>query len=112
MNNSQNKPRNKSIAARLPFYYGWIIILVVIISTVISGVGQTFGISVFNPSILKSLGINLSSLSGAYMVGTLLAALPQPFLGSLMDRFGIRRTMFGIVALLGASCIFFSTING
>jgi OFA family oxalate/formate antiporter-like MFS transporter len=111
MKKSHNTPRSKSVAAKLPFYYGWVIILVVIISTVVSGVGQTFGISVFNPSILKSLDINLSSLSGAYMAGTLLAALPQPFLGSLMDRFGIRRTMLGITLLLGASCIFFSTIN-
>ena len=111
MKKTVNQPRSKSIAARLPFYYGWIIVLVVIISTVVSGVGQTFGISVFNPSISKSLGLNLTSLSGAYMAGTLLAALPQPFLGSLMDRFGIRRTMFGIVGLLGATCIFFSTIN-
>lgn len=111
MKKTGNKPHNMSIAAKLPFYYGWIIILVVIISTVVSGVGQTFGISVFNPSILESLNISLSSLSGAYMAGTLLAALPQPFLGSLMDRFGIRWTMIGIVVLLGAACIFFSTVN-
>jgi len=101
----------KTLAARLPFYYGWLMIPVAIIVTAVTGVGQTYGISVFNPSLLESLGISLSALSGAYMAGTLLASLPQPYIGSLMDRFGIRRTMLGIVLLLGGACLLFARVN-
>jgi MFS family permease len=45
------------------------------------------------------------------MVGTLLAAGPQPYIGSLMDRFGIRRTTLGVSLLLGAACLFFARVN-
>ena len=95
----------------LPFYYGWLMIFVTVIAQGVTGVGQTYGISVFNPSLLKSLDISLSVLTGTYMVGTLLASLPQTYIGSLMDRFGIRRVMIVVVLLLGAACIFFSNVN-
>ena len=111
MINETKKSPLKTIAGSLPFYYGWIILLVVMIASIVAGVGQTYGISVFNPSIMDSLGMSHTLLSGTYMVGTLLAALPQPYLGSLIDRFGIRRTMSVVVVLLGASCLFFSFVN-
>jgi MFS family permease len=57
------------------------------------------------------LEISLSALTGAYMVGTLLASIPQSYIGSIMDRIGIRRTMAVVVILLGGACIFFSRVN-
>jgi len=45
------------------------------------------------------------------MAGTMLASLPQTFIGSLMDRFGIRRTMFGVIVLLGGACLTFARVN-
>jgi len=73
--------------------------------------GQTFGISIFNPSFLETLNISLSQLTGAYMIGTLLAAVPQPYIGSLMDRFGLRRMMTIIVILLGLACFYTATVQ-
>jgi MFS family permease len=96
---------------RLPFYYGWMMVPVAILAQMMTGVGQTYGVSVFNPSFRSSLEISLSQLTGAYMVGTLLAALPQAYIGSLMDRFGIRRTMTGVVFLLGLACAYISTVE-
>jgi MFS family permease len=111
MNKSDPKSLGKSFVDRLPFYYGWLMLPVAVIATAVTGVGQTYGISVFNPSLLESLGISLSALSGVYMAGTLLASLPQTFIGSLMDRFGIRRTMLGVVVLLGGACLTFARVN-
>lgn len=101
----------KGLAGRFPFYYGWVMVPVAVIAQAVTGVGQTYGVSVFNPSLLDSLGISLTALSGAYMVGTLLASLPQSYIGSLMDRFGIKKTMIGVVTLLGGACILFSRVN-
>lgn len=101
----------EGLAGHLPFFYGWLMVPVAMIAQAVTGVGQTYGVSVFNPSLLDSLGITLTALSGAYMFGTLLASLPQSFLGSLMDRFGIKRTMIGVVILLGCACIFFAQVN-
>jgi MFS family permease len=103
--------RKSTLAHKVPFYYGWLMVPVAIIAQAVTGVGQTYGISVFNPSLLETLGISLSTLSGAYLVGTLGASLFQPFIGTLMDRFGIRITMLGVVTLLGGACLFFSRVN-
>ena len=73
--------------------------------------GQTHGVSIFNPSFLETLGINLSQLTGTYMIGTLFAAVPQPYIGGLMDRFGIRRMMAIIVIMLGLACIYTATVR-
>lgn len=45
------------------------------------------------------------------MIGTLTASLPQSYFGLLMDRFGIRRVMTGVVLLFGFACIFASQVN-
>ena len=102
---------SETLARRFPFYYGWVMMPVVVIAQSLTGVGQTYGVSVFNPSFQSSLDISLSQLTGAYMIGTLLAAVPQSYIGSLMDRFGIRRVMTVVVVGLGLACIFISRVN-
>ena len=87
MNEIKIPKLDPNLAQRLPFYYGWMMVPVAVIAQAVTGVGQTYGVSVFNPSLLETLGISLSVLTGAYMVGTLFAALPQTYIGYLMDRF-------------------------
>ena len=99
------------LSSRLPFYYGWMMIPVAILVQAATSPGQTFGISIFNPSLQHVLGINQSQLSGAYMVGTLLAAIPQPFIGVQMDRFGIRRVLTIVTLCMGLACLFISQVN-
>jgi len=111
MNEIKIPKLDTNLAQRLPFYYGWLMVPVAVIAQAVTSVGQTYGVSVFNPSLLETLGISLSALAGAYMVGTLLASLPQSYIGSLMDRFGIRWVMTAVVVLLGGACLFFSTVN-
>ncbi len=111
MNEIKVAKYDTNLIQRLPFYYGWLMVPVAVIAQAVTGVGQTYGVSVFNPSLLETLGISLSALTGAYMVGTLFASLPQAYIGSLMDRFGIRWVMTVVVILLGGACLFFSTVN-
>ena len=105
-----NSP-SRRLADRLPFYYGWVMLPIAMLAAIATSPGQTFGVSIFNPSFRETLGLSHSQLTAAYMIGTLLAALPQPYIGSLMDRFGIRRVMFIIVILLGLACIFMSQVQ-
>ncbi|MFC1996010.1 MFS transporter [Chloroflexota bacterium] len=99
------------LATRLPFYYGWVMLPIAMLAQAATSPGQTFGISIFNPSFLETLNISLSQLTGAYMIGTLLAAAPQPYIGGLMDRFGIRRIMTIIVIALGLACFYTATVQ-
>lgn len=83
-----------------------------IITVLATSPGQTYGISVFNPSLREALSISHSQLTGAYMLGTLFAALPQPFFGKLLDRIGIQRMSGIVVVALGLACLFTARITG
>ena len=74
--------------------------------------GQTYGVSVFNPHWRMSLSLSHSELSGAYMLGTLLASLPMTLVGAAMDRYGPRKTLAVVVALFGLVCAGVSQVNG
>ena len=104
--------RRDPVASRVPFFYGWIMLPVVMITQILTAPGQTFGVSVFNPFLREALLLSQSTFSGAYMLGTLLAALPQTYVGALMDRHGPRRTLFGVVVLFGLACLWMSQVQG
>ena len=104
------KEPSQRLARRLPFYYGWIMLPIAMLAAIATSPGQTYGVSIFNAYFREALGLSHSQLTGAYMFGTLLAALPQSYIGSLMDRFGIRRVMFVVVILFGLACVFMSQV--
>lgn len=85
---------------------------IVLAIQVASSPGQTFGVSVFNPYIRAELGLSHSEISGAYMLGTLLASVPMVYVGSLMDRHGPRRILAVVVSLFGLTCVGFSQASG
>ena len=99
------------LAGRLPFYYGWIILPVSILGAVFTSPGQTFMISVFNPSFRETFNISLSQLTGVYMLGTILASLPQPYIGVWMDKLGIRKMLFLVITFFTLACLFISQAN-
>jgi MFS family permease len=98
--------------SRLPFFYGWVMLPAVMLVSICTSPGQTFGVSVFNPYIQESLGLSSSELSGAYMLGTMLASLPLFWVGALMDRHGPRRVLIGVVILFGLTCMGMRYVSG
>ncbi len=97
---------------RLPFFYGWVMLPVVMLVSICTSPGQTFGISVFTLYLQEALGLSSSELSGAYMVGTMLAALPLTWVGAQMDRYGPRRVLIGVVLLFGLTCLGMTQVSG
>lgn len=75
----------------LPFL-GWRIVAVAAVTSVLTGPGQTIGVSVFINPMLRDLGTTRSGISTAYLVGTLLGATMLPRFGRFIDRVGIRRS--------------------
>ena len=75
MQNSILPPKNTHwLARRTPFFYGYIILPIAIISSFLTSPGQTYMVSIFNPSFRETLDLSLTQLTGAYMFGTLLAS--------------------------------------
>jgi MFS family permease len=65
--------------------------------------GQTAAVSVFIDPMISELGISRSAISTAYLIGTLTGALAMPFIGRMLDRFGVRRVMAGIGIVFSAA---------
>ena len=99
------------LADKLPFYYGWVMLPIAMVALIATSPGQTFGVSAFNASFRETLNLTHSQLTGAYMAGTLLAAVPQPWFGALMDKYGIRRIMLIVIICLGFACLFTSQVR-
>ncbi|MDA0746064.1 MAG: MFS transporter [bacterium] len=100
------------LVSRIPFFYGWLMLPIVLVTQIATSPGQTFGISVFNPYLREALSLSHSELSGAYMLGTLLAALPMTLVGAIMDRYGPRITLSAVVLFFGVACFAMSHVSG
>ena len=77
-----------------------------------SGPGQSHIFSVFIGPIGEDLGVSATAIALAYMIATLVAATGLPFMGRLIDRFGPRRVVLVVAALLGPACIGFGAVSG
>ena len=103
---------HRLLARRGRFYYGWVIAAATMITGICTSPGQTYGISSFNSSFRESLSLSDTQLTGAYMLGTLLAALPMTYIGALFDRFGGKRTLSAVVLVFGLACFATSRVTG
>jgi MFS family permease len=90
-------------AARSPAgFYGWRIVGLASLVGVLTGPGQSIGVSVFRQHLSDGLNLSDSAIATAYMVGTLLSSTFQPRIGRWVDQVGVRRAslVFGITFAL------------
>jgi len=90
-------------AARSPGgFYGWRIVGLASLVGVLTGPGQSIGVSVFRQHLSDGLDLSDSAIATAYMAGTLLSSTFQPRIGRWVDQVGVRRasTVFGIAFAL------------
>lgn len=86
------------LAARLPFFYGWIVVGVVFVTMALCVNART-AFSLLFPPILDEFGWERGVTAGAFSFGFIVSAALSPLLGKLMDRHGPRFVMeIGIVA--------------
>ncbi|MBS0549211.1 MAG: MFS transporter [Proteobacteria bacterium] len=97
------------LAARLPFFYGWIIIAVAFVTVAVSVTART-AFSLMFPPIVDEFGWDRGLAAGAFSFGFLVSAVISPIVGRTMDRRGPRFVIeIGVVltaaGLLGATMI-------
>jgi len=103
-----NIPFNPS---RVPFFYGWIILIAGIIGVLMSIPGQTMGVSVFTDHLIRDLPVDRVQLSTAYMIGTIMSGLIITYAGALYDRMGARVIAMGAGFMLGIMLFYLSSIG-
>lgn len=77
----------RSFHARLPFFYGWLIVAVVFVTMGIAVNART-AFSLLFPPILDEFGWERGMTAGAFSFGFIISAIMSPSLGRLMDRRG------------------------
>ena len=92
------------LAARLPFFFGWVIIAVAFV-TVALGVTARTAFSLMFPPIVDEFGWERGLAAGAFSFGFLVSALVSPVLGRLMDRYGPRLVIEGGVLICTAGLL-------
>jgi sugar phosphate permease len=104
-------PFAASLARRLPFYYGWVI-LGVVCCVSLARVGPAVAtLSVFVGPMTAEFGWSRTELSGAVSLGGILAAFTSPMLGSFLDRKGPRTILLIAVLTTGITILLLSQIG-
>ncbi|HKI98064.1 MAG TPA: MFS transporter [bacterium] len=92
-------PPPVSPLGRLPFYYGWVVVLVAFVTMGI-GVNVRTAFSLLFPAILHEFGWQRGATAAVFSIGFLSSAAYSPFIGAAMDRFGPRLVIpFGAVVV-------------
>ncbi len=87
--------------SRLPFYYGWMIVVVVFVTMAI-GVNARTAFSLLFPPVISEFGWDRGVTAGAFSFGFIVSAIMSPLIGRLMDRTGPRGVMeLGVVLMSG-----------
>ena len=89
---------------RLPFFYGWLIVVVTFVTMAI-GVNARTAFSLFFPPIIGEFGWERGLTAGAFSFGFVVSAAVSPLIGRMMDRFGPRGVMELGVALMGGGLL-------
>ena len=95
-------------AKRLPVFYGWVIAVVSTLGYLASIPGQTMGMAVFADVFIEKFGLSRTTLSIAYMLGTVASALLLTWAGRLYDRHGARTLLVGASLMLAAALVMIS----
>ncbi|MGI9595580.1 MAG: MFS transporter [Acidimicrobiales bacterium] len=96
---------------RVPFYYGWVILVVGTIGMLASFPGQTAGVSVFTEHLSDATGLTRLQLALAYLIGTTSSGLLLPMGGRWVDLIGSRLVAFGAAVGLAVTITALSFIG-
>ena len=81
--------RGPAGAARLPVFYGWVVVAVAFV-TMSVGVNARTAFSLLYPPILDEFGWDRATTAAAFSIGFIASTFYSPFIGVVMDRLGPR----------------------
>ncbi len=94
-------PKPPAIAGRLPFYYGWVNLLVAALAMVATLPGRTQGLGLITEPLLADLGLDRVAFAQINLWATLIGAAACIGFGRLIDRLGARVVLTALAIGLG-----------
>ncbi len=98
----------EALAARLPFYYGWVILACVCAAGFSRQGSAVATLSIFVEPMTHEFGWSRTELSAAVSIGGILGALVSPAIGAFLDRNGARAVLCFAVLLTGIPVLMLS----
>lgn len=83
-------PQSAPLAARLPFFYGWVIVAIAVAASFLTGGINNVAFSVLLKPMSQDLHWSRTTIAGAATLGTFGGGLLGPVCGRLADRYGSR----------------------
>jgi MFS family permease len=93
-------PQPPHWSARLPFYYGWLVVAIAFCTMAIAVSART-AFSLLLPPLIGEFGWDRGLIAGAFSFGFLISAVLSPLIGRLMDSRGPRVLIESGVLLMG-----------
>jgi MFS family permease len=95
-------PKPPGALARVPFYYGWVVMSVAALAMVGTLPGRTQGLGLITESLLKDLQVDRLAFAHMNLWATLLGSLCCIGIGRFQDQLGSRVMLVLVTTLLGA----------
>ncbi len=92
-------------------FRGWWVLAFCTLSITLTTPGQTIGVSAFVEHFVDDLGLTDTSVSTAYLVGTLVGSFAMASIGRWIDRRGVRHTMLVIATCFSAVVVAMSQVR-
>jgi len=99
------------LAARLPFFYGWVVLGVLCCAGFARQGPAVATLSVFVTPLIHDFGWSRTALSGAVSLGGILAAIVSPAIGPFLDRAGSRLVLCYAILTTGVALLLLSLSN-
>lgn len=96
------------LAARLPIYYGWIVLACLCCAGFARQGPAVATLSIFVEPLTREFGWSRTALSGAVSLAGVLAALMSPLIGPVLDRHGSRLVLCAAVLVNAGALILLS----
>jgi MFS transporter, OFA family, oxalate/formate antiporter len=96
------------LIARLPFFYGWVILACVCFAGFARQGPAVATLSIFVEPMTSHFGWSRTAISGAVSLGGIMAAVMSPLIGPVLDRRGARLMLCAAVFVTGVSTMLLS----
>ena len=95
----------RNLSARLPFYYGWVVVFAAGTTTFARMAPSTTTMAVFVSPMADEFGWSRTLIAGSVSLGALSSIFISPAVGWAVDRYGVRLILAGSMLVLGAAMI-------
>ncbi len=95
----------RNLSARLPFYYGWVVVFAAGTTTFARMAPSTTTLAVFVSPMADEFGWSRTLIAGSVSLGALSSIFISPAVGWAVDRYGVRLILAGSMLVLGAAMI-------